>query len=135
MDTATFVAPFCLAWACCGNAAVAATGDASAGRETFNSACVRCHQVGPSARAAFGPPLNDLFGRPAGTVPGYRYSAAMKKARIIWTDQTLTAFIKDPQRAVPDTTMRFYPIGYDERRIADLLAYLRLQRARTAHTP
>jgi cytochrome c len=96
--------------------------DLRAGAAAFR-ACASCHQVGPSARAAFGPHLNGLFGRRAGSTP-YAYSAAMKKAPIVWNDSTLAAFLRDPDEVVPGTKMRFW--GYsDERKIANLLAYLR----------
>lgn len=48
----------------------------------------------------------------------------MKNSQIVWSEQTLAAFIKEPERSVPGTKMRFSSFGYTERRIADLLAYL-----------
>ena len=103
--------------------ASAAAADATAGRAAFQ-ACAACHAVYPGARGGFGPTLYGIVGRTAGTTPGYAYSPAMKNAGIVWTDATLAAFIKDPGGTVPGTRMRFYALGYDERRIADLLAYL-----------
>ena len=54
----------------------------------------------------------------------YKYSAAMKNLGIVWSEKTLTAFIKSPSDVVPGTKMRFYGIS-DEKKIANLLAYLR----------
>lgn len=99
-----------------------------AGRTAFVP-CASCHQVGRSARAAFGPQLNALFGRRAGSTTDYRYSAAMKRSSIVWTEQTLAAYIRDPQAVVPGTSMRFVSYGYNDRKIADLLAYLRTYQA------
>ena len=82
------------------------------------------HQVGPDAHNAFGPQLNGIVGRAAGSVPGYGYSAALKNSKIVWDQATLTAFIRDPERTVPGTKMRFYSLGFGEKKIADLLAYL-----------
>lgn len=48
----------------------------------------------------------------------------MKNSGIVWSDKTLTAFLKDPGEVVPGTKMRFFGIG-NEQQIADLLAYLR----------
>jgi len=102
--------------------AAAPAADLRAGAAAFR-ACASCHQVGPSARGAFGPHLNGLFGRRAGST-AYAYSAAMKKSPIVWNDRTLAAFLRDPDDVVPGTKMRFW--GYsDERKIANLLAYLR----------
>jgi cytochrome c len=107
-----------------GASAAGPAGNVAAGKATFVAACASCHQVGPSARAGFGPQLNGVFGRPAGSTPDYRYSAAMKRSGIVWSAPTLAAFIRDPDRSVPGTQMRFFSIGYSDQRMADLLAYL-----------
>ena len=80
--------------------------------------------MGPSARGAFGPQLNGLFGRHAGSTTDYQYSAAMKASGIVWTDATLSAFIQSPDKVVPGTRMRFWGIG-NAQQIENLLAYLR----------
>lgn len=95
----------------------------AAGRKAF-AACASCHQAGPRARNAFGPQLNGLDGRKAGTVPGYSYSPALKASRIVWTKATLAAYLHDPNALVPGTKMRFWGVGISERQAADLLAYL-----------
>ena len=86
--------------------------------------CASCHQVGANARAGFGPQLNGLFGRRAGSTPDYAYSPAMKQSGIVWDEATLSAFLQDPEKAVPGTRMRFWGIG-DERERKALLGYLR----------
>jgi cytochrome c len=98
-------------------------GDAAAGKRAFMR-CASCHQVGPSARGAFGPQLNGIVGRKAGSTADFSYSPAMKQAGIVWTEQKLAAFLKSPKQVVPDNQMRFWGIG-DEQQIANLLAYLR----------
>ncbi|MFJ1259955.1 c-type cytochrome [Cupriavidus sp. CuC1] len=105
------------------HAAAQATGDAQAGKGVFASKCASCHSVGPSARAAFGPQLNGIFGRVAGGTTDYKYSPEMKKSGVVWSEKTLSAFIRSPSKVVPGTRMRFWGIS-DERQIADLLAYL-----------
>ena len=105
------------------------TGDVERGRQAFQP-CASCHQLGPSARAGFAPQLNGVIGRRAGSTPDYNYSEAMKKSGRVWSDATLAAFIKDPEGTVPGTRMRFFSLGYGERKIADLLAYLRTMPAR-----
>jgi cytochrome c len=101
-----------------------AAGDAVAGKAAF-APCASCHQVGPSAHGGFGPQLNGVIGRQAGSTADYAYSAAMKNSKIVWTEQTLAAFIKDPEGSVPGTKMRFFSLGYGDQKIANLLAYLR----------
>jgi cytochrome c len=100
-----------------------AAGDAEAGQLVFKR-CAACHQVGPAARGGFGPQLNNLFGRRAGSAADYNYSAAMKASGIVWSEQTLSAFIRDPDELVPGNKMRFWGMGNDKQ-IADLLAYLK----------
>lgn len=98
--------------------------DIQAGKELFNTRCASCHHVGPSARAAFGPQLNGIFGRKAGSTSDYRYSDAMKASPIVWNDTTLRAFVGAPGKTVPGTKMRFWGMS-DQRQVDDLLAYLR----------
>lgn len=97
--------------------------DAVRGLVVFNQ-CVVCH--GPRAADVPnpGPGLQEIFGRVAGAVPGYRYSRALRNARRTWTDVTLDAFIADPQKAVPGNTMPFPGIT-DETQRRDLIAYLK----------
>jgi cytochrome c len=102
--------------------AAPAAGDPRAGAALFR-VCAACHQVGPGARNAFGPQLNGLWGRKAGSTQ-YAYSAAMKKSPVVWNDQTLAAFLRDPDDVVPGTKMRLWGFS-DDRKIANLLAYLR----------
>ena len=99
------------------------TGDPAAGEIAFRK-CASCHQTGPSARGGFGPQLNGIIGRTAGSTTDYKYSAEMKKSNIVWSEKNLTAFLKSPSDVVPGTKMRFFGIS-DEQQIANLLAYLR----------
>ena len=96
--------------------------DVAAGERIF-AQCRACHQVGPDARNLVGPVLNGLFGRPAGTVPGYSYSEANKASGIVWDEASFRDYIKDPRAAVPGTKMIFAGIK-DDRRVTDLIAYL-----------
>ena len=100
-----------------------AGGDIQAGKAAF-ARCASCHQVGPSARAGFGPQLNGIVGRRAGSTPDFNYSDALKGSGIVWSEQSLAAFLKDPGKTVPGNKMRFYGMGSDKQ-IADLIAYLR----------
>ncbi|WP_293780715.1 cytochrome c family protein [uncultured Oxalicibacterium sp.] len=98
-------------------------GDIEAGRRAYRN-CVACHQIGPSARAAFGPQLNGIVGRRAGTTKDFTYSRAMKNAGIVWTEEKLHAFVRNPGKVVPNNKMRFYGLWSDAE-ANDLIAYLR----------
>ena len=103
--------------------AVHAADPVAAGRQAFRH-CANCHQVGPGARSNFGPQLNGIVGRRAGSAPDFAYSPAMKKAGFVWDEKRLAAFLRDPDEVVPGNKMRFWGMR-SERQIADLLAYLR----------
>lgn len=107
----------------------AAAGDVAAGRQLFAS-CANCHAVGPGARHGFGPHLNGLAGRKAGSLAGYAYSPAMKASGLVWTPATLTAYLRDPGGLVPGTKMRYWGLGINEKKVVDLLAYLAAQEQR-----
>ncbi|OFA00618.1 c-type cytochrome [Duganella phyllosphaerae] len=98
-------------------------GNARAGEAAFLK-CASCHQVGKYAQPAYGPQLNAIVGRKAGTSAGYKYSEAMKRSGLVWTEANLAAFLRAPHDVVPGTSMRFWGIG-DEQQVADLLAYMR----------
>jgi len=103
-----------------------AEADIAAGEALFKRVCGNCHNVGPGARAAFGPQLNGIFGRHAGATQDYRYSPAMQQADLVWDHDKLSAFIKDSDSVVPGNKMRFWGIG-DQEKIDSLLLYLKAQ--------
>jgi cytochrome c len=63
------------------------------------------------------------MGRKAGSLEDFTYSQAMKDSNIVWSHETLTAYLKDPDEVVPGTKMRFWGIS-NKQQVADLLAYL-----------
>ena len=97
--------------------------DVAAGEKSF-AKCRACHQVGEKARNGVGPKLNGLFGRVAGTVEGYNYSAANKNSGITWTEENFAKYIQDPRGFMPGNKMAFAGIK-NEKEVADLTAYLK----------
>ena len=95
--------------------------DVENGRKLF-AACAACHAADLPTRT--GPDLRGVAGRKAGAVPGFRYSRAIQKAKIVWNDPTLDAFIADPQALLPGNTMPF-PGMPDAMARRDLIAYLK----------
>ena len=100
----------------------AVAGDAAAGATVFK-VCTACHSVGPGATNKVGPELNGLIGRKAGSVQGYRYSAAMKNSGLTWDAATFGKYVNDPRGTVPGNKMSFGGV-HDPKQIADLTAYL-----------
>jgi len=83
--------------------------------------------VGNDAFNRTGPHLNDLFGRAAGSVEGFKYSDGMMRAAsggLVWDVDHLDEFIENPKELVSRTKMRFKGIKNPEER-ANLMAYLR----------
>lgn len=105
------------------NTPAEAAGDAEAGGKLFTRICGGCHNVGPSVRSSFGPQLNGILGRTAGSVADYQYSAAMKSSGIVWTREKLVAYLDAPKTVVPGTRMIFWGLS-DPEKIDNLLAYL-----------
>jgi cytochrome c len=98
-------------------------GDVDSGKAVFTRLCSGCHKIGPSARNAFGPPLNGIIGRQSGQQPGYVYTSGMKDSQIVWTREKIAALVQDPSGLVPGTRMKLWWMGSDER-MEDLLDYL-----------
>jgi cytochrome c len=100
--------------------------DAAAGQRVFNQ-CRACHTLDQGGRNGVGPNLHGMFGRPAGAVQGFRYSADMQaKAAggLAWNDETLRAYVTNPKTVVPAGSMAFAGIR-NQRHVTDLIAYLR----------
>jgi cytochrome c len=103
--------------------AAKAAGDPAAGEKIFLR-CRACHQIGETARNAVGPKLNGLFGRAAGSIEGYSYSAANKNSGITWDEATFREYIRAPQAKVPGTKMVFPGLKSDQE-IDDVVAFLK----------
>jgi len=100
-----------------------AQGDAQRGAKLFQQ-CIACHTLEPG-RNLTGPSLANLFGRKAGSVSGFlRYSDALKRSGVVWNEQTLEAWLKDPTKFIPGNEMAFTAIKDDAVR-RDFIAYLK----------
>lgn len=95
------------------------------GERQFMRKCAICHALdrGPSRKA--GPTLHGVFGRRAGSLPGYRYSRTLDEADIIWDDATIDAlFDQGPDHYIPGSKMPMQVIAGARDR-ADLIAFLK----------
>jgi cytochrome c len=95
-------------------------GDATLGKAVFEKRCTGCHAMEADRE---GPRLTRVYGRKAGGVPGFAYSAGLKNLGITWNDATLEKWLSDPDLMVPDNNMSFSVSKAEERR--DLIAYLK----------
>jgi cytochrome c len=102
---------------CAGAPAFAA--DVNHGKQLF-TACQACHTEKPDA---LGPSLKGVVGRKSGSLEDFRYSNAMKRANLTWTEDNLRDYIMDPQTRVKGNRMPFS--GYSNPNdAADVVAYL-----------
>ena len=85
--------------------------------------CKACHDVEPGLPHKAGPNLNGVFGRTAGTAPGFKYTDAMAKSGVVWSPQTLDTFMKQPGALIPGNGMAFPGVANDADR-ASLIVYL-----------
>lgn len=103
--------------------AAMAAGDAASGKKVFNK-CKACHAL-EAGKNKIGPSLAGVFGRKAGTAPGFKkFSDPMKASGLVWSDETMKAFLANPKKSVPGTTMRFAGLKKPAD-IDNLMAYLK----------
>lgn len=104
-----------------------ADGHAAEGERLFRSLrCASCHEVGPEGRNKVGPHLNEIIGRAAGNIEGFRYSRAMQgraEDGLVWDEDMLRAFLIAPSDFLPRTRMAYRGVRKEEDLTA-LLSYL-----------
>ncbi len=102
--------------------ALAADGDAVAGRAIFQHTCQNCHSIEIGVNK-IGPSLWNVVGRQAAAVPDFVYSEAMKANKAAWTISSLDAYLADPRGDVHGVRMFFKGLP-DRKDRADVIAYL-----------
>jgi cytochrome c len=83
----------------------------AAGRRIFNDHCAACHTFHRAHLFIFGPSLEGVVGRPAGSLPGFPYSDALKNSGLVWTEDNLQKWIADSSHMVPNTLMEHVSIS------------------------
>jgi cytochrome c len=96
-----------------------AAGNAALGETLYESRCGACHSIQSNR---IGPKHLGVVGRKAGSVPGFEYSSALKKAKFIWTPQQLDKWLQGPGKLVRGTSMAFTVSKPEDR--AAIIAYL-----------
>ena len=104
------------------NAGNASAADAAKGKKVYNK-CKACHAL-KAGKNKVGPTLHGLFGRKAATVPGFKYSKAMKASGVTWDEESLRAYLKKPRKFIKGTRMAFAGIK-KEKQMDNLVAYLK----------
>jgi len=100
----------------------ASAADAAKGKKVFNK-CKACHAV-KAGKNKVGPSLHGLMGRKAATVPGFKYSKAMKASGIVWDEANLRGYLEKPRKFLKGTRMAFAGIK-KKKQMDNLIAYLK----------
>ncbi|MGY8635150.1 c-type cytochrome [Bradyrhizobium sp. 14AA] len=93
------------------------------GADVFR-ACVACHTLSDKEAQRAGPTLAGLYGRKIASLPGYRFSDALKTMDIVWTPETVARLFEvGPNAYTPGTKMPEQRIGSaeDRRALTDFL--------------
>jgi cytochrome c len=84
--------------------------------------CAACHTTDGSS--SLGPSVKGVYGRKAGSLAGFAYSRAMRNSGAAWDENSLDAFLAEPQKAIPGNTMPFGGIS-DPKQRAEVVDYLK----------
>lgn len=96
-----------------------------AGERQFARKCSICHTLTRDDGNRAGPTLYGVFGRRAGSLPGYTYSEALRRSGIVWTEETVAElFAQGPEHFVPGSKMPLQKMANAEDRKA-LIAFLK----------
>lgn len=101
----------------------AAAGDAARGKTVFSQQCGVCHSAAKGSPTLVGPGLWGVVGRPAGSLSGFSYSSAMKKAGFAWSEDKLHEYVTAPANVVPGNHMPYAGLK-NPAQLDDLIAYL-----------
>ncbi len=104
----------------------AAVPNTEQGRALYAATCVKCHDDTATKERLQGPPLFGVVGRKIGSVKGFGYSDALKKANDAgrsWSEAELDAYLADPEKTMPGGYM---PLAVpEEANRLNLIAYLK----------
>jgi len=100
--------------------AVIGNGDPVRGKAVFEKRCTGCHALDADRE---GPRLAGVYGRKAGSVPGFNYSPGVRNLGFAWSDATLEKWLTDPDLMVPDNQMSISVPKAQDRQ--DLVAFLK----------
>jgi cytochrome c len=85
--------------------------------------CAACHTLHAGEADKVGPNLYGVVGKAAGSRGAFAYSESLKNSGIIWSAETLDAWLKQPSALVPGCKMAFPGLPNDQDR-RDVIAYL-----------
>ena len=100
--------------------ALFASTSAAEGAKVFKK-CLSCHSIAEGGANKIGPALWGVLGRPAGSVPGYKYSKAMAAYGKVWSFEEMSGFLTKPKDWIKGTKMSFAGLKNAKDRAAVIL--------------
>ena len=94
--------------------------------EAKSAVCRSCHVLEKNGESGVGPVLHGVFGRKAGSLPGFTYSPGLKATGIVWDAPAIDRWITNPRAIVPGTKMTYIGMPDAKDRV-DLVAYLKIK--------
>ncbi|HEX4322558.1 MAG TPA: c-type cytochrome [Acidobacteriaceae bacterium] len=116
-----FLTPALISFAGLSQPATNPIGDAQRGKALFEKRCTGCHSLDQDRE---GPRLHGVYGRKAGSVPGFEYSQPLKSANLTWDEASLNKWLTDPDTVAPGNEMAFRVPRAQER--ADIIRFLKV---------
>jgi cytochrome c len=99
-------------------------GDAVRGATLYDDKCGACHSLDTNR---VGPAHRGVYGRKAGSAPGFDYSPGVKASKVVWKQATLDRWLTNPQAFIPGARMAFRLSDPAQR--ADVIAFLKQESA------
>jgi cytochrome c len=100
--------------------ALFASASAAEGAKVFKK-CAACHSIAENGGNKIGPALWGVLGRPAGSIPDYKYSKAMAARGKNWSFEEMNGFLIKPKDWIKGTKMSFAGLKNAKERAAVIL--------------
>ena len=100
--------------------ALFASTSAAEGAKVFKK-CAACHSIAEDGGNKIGPALWGVLGKPAGSIPDYKYSKAMAAHGKNWSFEEMNGFLIKPKDWIKGTKMSFAGLKKAKDRAAVIL--------------